>query len=480
MSVPHSGPNWSTDFVEHVRTVHFTLIGVCATLLVLSISRTQTEVQVAHKQIRQIREFIGMAQPYEKLLLPDWLKDGARARLNEMKNERLKFRDKLSGPDVPPPEANAIEFSLHDIKCRAPLRFDDSNSYLWDWKPRQQADGMGPPWEHRQVWKTLTEPPTTLEGFRNWWDRAGQVFLDVPYKLSAGYASEVGSAPKLIPGVHEGLPQQTPWGFVPIRLTLLNDEVESSPLKAGSDLLLQDYSAREISDLRTINPSFNAEEHYLGTVGCVPAGSIEKKMISLSIPIWNFASVPYDAQSVLISHAKKEWDWKHGAFEYSFRELSELTRDYEKISLDAGESVLAGEEKRAGGSFEVVGVKFPAEAVTRWGIVVIIAIQIYLWIHLQELSPRLRRSDPGWDVAWIGVYTSKHARIAMFVLTCLLPSAAVLGVGIRGLYVSSFAKANWVLLIVGTAATSALGILAWKRLPRMNERHVEHASERQS
>lgn len=471
MPRPDSGAHWSTDFVEHVRTVHFTLIGVCAALLVLSMSRTQSEVQVAHQQIRQIQEFIGMSQPYGKLLLPDWLKDGARARLNEWAKPRFPNLPR----SVTPQEANAVEFSLHGIKYQAPVTFDEQDGYRWDWKLRGQGEGMVTFWEHRRLWERLSQSPKSLEEFRAWWDISRQVFLDVPEQLYYNaYAFEVVSPPKFT-GVAPGqFPGRFPWGFVPVKLTLLKDIPGSSPTKGLNDLFFRDYSEQEIKDLQTSDPSFREKQAYTGTLYCSIVGSTEKKDVTLSMPVSGFGTAPYDAQSVLLSHAKPEWDWKHGTFDYSFRELSDLTKDYEGMSFDVAERVLAGEEKRGGETFEVVGVKLPAESITRWGIFSIIAIQIYLWIHLRELSPRLRRNDPGWDVAWIGVYTSSHARIVMFALTCLLPAAAVLSVGIRGLYISSFAKTNWVLLIAGAAVTSALGILAWKRLPRMTERHGEH------
>jgi hypothetical protein len=116
--------------------------------------------------------------------------------------------------------------------------------------------------------------------------------------------------------------------------------------------------------------------------------------------------------------------------------------------------------------FEVIGIKFPAENTTRWGLVVIIGIQFYFWLHLRELASKLRREDPGWQVAWIGVYSSGYAKWATIFSACLLPVSAALALGIRGLFVSSFAWQYWVLLILCTGVSSMLAFLAWVRLPR--------------
>src|ERR1039457_3541840 len=53
MAGTNSGPtrgsaHWSTDYVEHLRTVHFTLVAVCVALIILSTARTQTEALRKH------------------------------------------------------------------------------------------------------------------------------------------------------------------------------------------------------------------------------------------------------------------------------------------------------------------------------------------------------------------------------------------------------------------------------------------------
>lgn len=53
-----SPAHWSKDFVEHLRTVHFTLMAVCIGLLVLAFFPSQTEIQVAHDQASEILEVV--------------------------------------------------------------------------------------------------------------------------------------------------------------------------------------------------------------------------------------------------------------------------------------------------------------------------------------------------------------------------------------------------------------------------------------
>jgi hypothetical protein len=48
--------HWSKDFVEHLRTVHFTLIALCVGLIVLASFPSRTEIQIAHEQASEILE----------------------------------------------------------------------------------------------------------------------------------------------------------------------------------------------------------------------------------------------------------------------------------------------------------------------------------------------------------------------------------------------------------------------------------------
>src|SRR5579864_2947943 len=54
---------WSKDFVEHLRTVHFTLIASCVGLLILASYHKKTEIEIAHEQVSQILEVINTWKP---------------------------------------------------------------------------------------------------------------------------------------------------------------------------------------------------------------------------------------------------------------------------------------------------------------------------------------------------------------------------------------------------------------------------------
>jgi hypothetical protein len=58
-----SPAHWSKDFVEHLRTVHFTLIGVATALILIVLSAKPYDPTVALRQIHQIIELKKLWSP---------------------------------------------------------------------------------------------------------------------------------------------------------------------------------------------------------------------------------------------------------------------------------------------------------------------------------------------------------------------------------------------------------------------------------
>lgn len=56
MKRKHYDTHWSKDHVEHIRTVHFSLIAVSLAVIVLASSGTPAEVTLARQQIQDIAD----------------------------------------------------------------------------------------------------------------------------------------------------------------------------------------------------------------------------------------------------------------------------------------------------------------------------------------------------------------------------------------------------------------------------------------
>jgi hypothetical protein len=75
-----SGPHWSKDYVEHLRTIHFSLIALSLAAVVLATSASPNEVSLARKKISAIGELI-------RIWNSDWVNKAAEQVVLEDKTE---------------------------------------------------------------------------------------------------------------------------------------------------------------------------------------------------------------------------------------------------------------------------------------------------------------------------------------------------------------------------------------------------------
>jgi hypothetical protein len=114
-----------------------------------------------------------------------------------------------------------------------------------------------------------------------------------------------------------------------------------------------------------------------------------------------------------------------GAYETAFPELVNESKGLEVINLSEMVNRLKDKQGKGDQNIEVIGLKLPNEDLNRWGIVLLLSVQFYFWLHLHELNKKIDGTSPGWDVAWIGMYSSLPAVITMWISTGALPVAAV-------------------------------------------------------
>jgi hypothetical protein len=157
-----------------------------------------------------------------------------------------------------------------------------------------------------------------------------------------------------------------------------------------------------------------------------------------------------DGQAILI--AKFPQRWRHGLFVDAFHELNKITSDYQDISLDGIERIARAEAERSKDSLEAFGVKFPVETASRWGLFIIISVQLYFALHLAEYSRRKRGET---TVAWIGSYPGFMARMVFSISSFVLPVFVVVYVAQR----SNFAPSeHWNSIVVVVVVVLAAGL----------------------
>jgi hypothetical protein len=157
-------------------------------------------------------------------------------------------------------------------------------------------------------------------------------------------------------------------------------------------------------------------------------------------------------------------DWRTGPYKQAFAELAQIAPDLANIDLKTVTARIAELQPPGSEVLEALGLKVPLSQITRWGTLLLLAVQFYFWLHLHELNSKINASAPGRDVAWVGVYRSRAAAGAMLVSACLVPAIALAALIRRMpgdlpttwnrygiLCVTGLAAILGVLLVIGTA-----------------------------
>jgi hypothetical protein len=149
--------HWSKDYVEHLRAVHFSLIAVCASLIVLVGNSVDYDAKRAFHQAQDVQDFV-------KAWKSDWVfsqlqaqpSAGATCQYSSSEHGDLieitsENPQRLQGTRFPAPRSQSAIFNLQLPK---PSWF----------QPGTFGAGKS------GVMKSLAAMPSTMSEFRAWWD----------------------------------------------------------------------------------------------------------------------------------------------------------------------------------------------------------------------------------------------------------------------------------------------------------------------
>lgn len=423
--------HWSKDFVEHLRTVHFTLIAV-AVGLILILSRTNSPA------LAQIRQIVALKEEWP----PGDLESLPQARRVHLPGEEWKTIVARSLP------WNRIRY--------VEIEFDKNSEPPSD-VPRRLAF-RSPIWEPIGPygdWEKVAEFPKTVSAFRDWW-----YALQIPHPCF--FPTEIED---------EGTLKSAKVKGEVVRFRVKDPDV-------GTDSV----DLQNVPDLRWVSP---------------PPKSWFRATAPFSVyqvPVTEVVKVSLDQDAVVAIARGHGWNWTQGPFEKSFSALAQETSGLEAEDLEQVEKVVAERLSNRSEQFEAFGMKFPITQVTVWGTVILLGVQLYFFLYLQQLSGKLGHNDPGWDVPWICLSQSFLARMIFFTTVILLPTATMFLIGFRAslrLTAGYRLPDSWRLLIpirswgLGTwlamgayclagVCSAVLGILSWRFRPRLNETAGEH------
>jgi len=396
------------DFATHLRTVHFTLILACVVTFVSLIGGVGTEIERAHQQLLKVIQ-----------IKTDW-----SFWLNRWALEETKWLEKkgiiqwINMPSVIRvciPNAQNWEFNLRGSPLQFFFTTPNGVHRVLAYAVRK-SDGNLYFFSDTEQW------PVTLDDFKTFWNLGDKVLVQIVERVD----------PDLYFIPTNGAETSYSW---------------TAPCAANntSSLVLRHRRSDDICSQRVL--------HKLqGQVFC---GDIPKNPITVAVRV--------GIRDQRVSNNPRSWlvnDYSLQAagtgFEKDFAALSKVTTHYGSLPLNQAMLILEAELQRSGERVQLIGLNLPLKMLSLTAVFIIVAIQLYLLLHLRQFQ----LSNKEAEIAWVGLYDNIIARLITLATAVVLPVCTVI-------YVVMLARFSWLNLVavIGSALVAALSCPWLWKLP---------------
>jgi hypothetical protein len=405
-------PKSVSDYLEHLRTVHFTLL---LTAVVLGITSFET---LGSSRAQALKEFTSI-----RSAVTDWDSDALRPVMQEIaKALDAKVPNSMSEMWVaygPPPVFGTITYKDYGLRW-----FSDGHARLSGHNFRSPLLFQTHFADSNVPLETLAvREPETIAEFRVTWDAL--------YVSIIGYITEggnIGGSAAVI-RASEAIP--VTYKVVRAGVRMSGNGITQQPVACGDPHLGEvteaSVSLKELSDA---SPPL-ADTTTYGRADTTPINA-ETPSLALFASCGRdtiVAAVSFDAVRVggkLQRALQRRYgtDWPIGTFATSFPGLAQVPVELQSLSFDDLQDVLGDETKITSDRIEILGAKIPVDKVIWYGIPILLCIQCYFFLHLRGLRGKIRATEIE-PVAWIGIYPDWSARIATLLSVCILPFLVV-------------------------------------------------------
>ena len=283
-NIPLSQPvHWSKDFVEHLRTVHLSLVAVSVAIIIIVLSASPYNPSAAVRELHQIVEL-------KKVWSPEWIREHGS-------HEPVTFADILSYPNS---GRTAVSLGPNSKALLALTNSRDSNkSGPFQLLLLPSANYIeGHPEAGRINAATF---PTVLSNFEKWWSDLSSQPAEIYFPVRA-----VGRSGRL--------PSSSPFLSYPTLLDSL-DSIESFPTVPSVKLYLVSTSLRD---------------QHSAFYGVGFPATAKSPSFDFHFSITNADRVRVGRQNLAAFFG----NWQTGGFEESFSDLSEAARDFDSLELE--------------------------------------------------------------------------------------------------------------------------------------------------
>ena len=417
----------SKDFVEHLRTVHFTLVTVCLALIVILQFPSPVSIREA---IHQLNTIVDATHVWKDT----WVDEGVPKELNN-KDGFFSCVNPVTS-----------DFATAASGTRQSFHFQNVNWTLRTSNPMPINSQYMTNAKYMTIRHTTIDAPKRLDEFKNIWNNSYSILC--PVRISdEGVNLFFTAAPK-----NEIV--------VPIKREAVSSAVPLSPA-----MLMDNGAGRKFDGLHKGQSAESEGLFY--SAGFLPIANPNISMVAmaksptiLDIPVLDSKVFPFDYRGVLIKELP-QYNWLHADFKDAFYELDQATTGFQDLDFDHIKQILQQNQKNSKEAFQAFGVTFPIETTAKWGTLIIIVIQFYFLLHLMEYGKNRTLAKP--DVAWIGIYASPGARILFCATALVLPLAVITFVCIKDSFLSNMPIRNALLCVVAVSASAFLSFFAAKQ-----------------
>lgn len=380
--------------------MHFTLIIVAITGIIVGRSSDVTELRIAQQQLRGLAGFLTKDLPLNLNL--------RLQRLNWLVFE-------ANGKKYAAPPVEDSYYVIDGETC--PVPFTPATSSI-------SVDDFG----------TALKQVPTLTDFKAFWN-----FLECAniraYEIAAAGDAFIMADSVRVPFTAKQLTAEEQRSYTFVDFRFHHDSFTS----------LVDYGKKadslQIKFVTRIQVAEGTVVGFSGYSGLEPAPS----NVELVMPLKVF-EVPHKELARLAGVQPKPrnylWYWSggqaagcRGQFELCFPELNsiELQKPYtgwSELGAWLDNEIVRAESKQ----FTFLGIKPPPAEESYWGALVIIAVLFYLFTYLRQLNLQAEPDQAALDVAWVGSYSSFPAYVAVWLTVFVLPLVGVLFLAVRGIH----------------------------------------------
>jgi len=108
-------------------------------------------------------------------------------------------------------------------------------------------------------------------------------------------------------------------------------------------------------------------------------------------PQWKINEVSFENAFVPLQTGRK------GSFDAAFPELSSMSNGLATLDIKTAVNRLEAQTAATEKSVSLLGFNVPIAQLAQWGSLILLAVQLYLWIHLHEISNKIENGCRGME-----------------------------------------------------------------------------------